>query len=199
MNTQNEIKSSSNNLINCIYLIFGCKDMIPSNEIEEHLKNNLDNHNKLFISYIEKYKNEYDLKLINLKKTKQEIDEKLDIINRIFDEVDKKKKGTKLIQLNDYDNRSISLSESSSYRESEDEEYEKTYTKKTKNKYSVDVYGDKMGYYIESNDKVYTNSYFLNKNSNYKNDTQKHNQIEIRKKEILKKLAESIPYPYNQE
>ena len=199
MNTQNEIKSSSSNLKNCIYLIFGCNDMIESNELEEHLKKNLDNHNKLFIEYIEKYKNEYDLKLIHLKKTKQEIDEKLDVINRIFDEVDKNKKGTKLIQLNDYDNRSISLSESSSYRESEDEEYEKTYTKKTKNKYSVDVYGDKMGYYIESNDKIYTNSYFLNKNNNFKNDTQIQNQIENKKREILKKLAESIPYPYNQE
>ena len=53
MNTQNEIKSSSNNLINCIYLFFGCNDMIPSNELEEHLKNSLDNHNKLFISYVE--------------------------------------------------------------------------------------------------------------------------------------------------
>ena len=199
MNIHNEIKASSKNLINCIYFIFGCNDMIPSNELEEHLKNSLEKHNKFFISYIEKYKNEYDLKLVKLKKTKQEIDEKLDIINRIFGEIDKNKKGTKLIQLNDYDNRSISLSESSSYRESEDEEYEKTYTKKTKNKYSVDVYGDKMGYYIESNDKVYTNSYFLNKNSNFKNDTQKQNQIEIKKKEILKKLAESIPYPYNQE
>ena len=136
---------------------------------------------------------------VHLKKTKQEIDEKLDTINRIFDEVNKNKKGTKLIQLNDYDNRSISLSESSSYRESEDEEYEKTYTKKTKNKYSVDVYGDKMGYYIESNDKIYTNSYFLNKNNNFKNDTQIQNQIENKKREILKKLAESIPYPYNQE
>ena len=199
MNTNNEIKSSSNKLINCIYLFFGCNDMIESNELEEHLKKNLDNHNKLFIEYIEKYKNEYDLKLIHLKKTKQEIDEKLDTINRIFDEVNKNKKVTKLIQLNDYDNRSISLSESSSYRESEDEEYEKTYTKKTKNKYSVDVYGDKMGYYIESNDKIYTNSYFLNKNNNFKNDTQIQNQIENKKREILKKLAESIPYPYNQE
>ena len=42
-----------------------------------------------------------------------------------------------------------------------------------------------MGYYIESNDKIYTNSYFLNKNNNFKNDTQIQNQIENKKREIM--------------
>jgi hypothetical protein len=194
---QNEEKVSLGNNIKCLYSIFGCQAIVDKNNLEEHLKTNFDNHNKLLISYITKYKNEYDNRLNNLKKVKLEIEEKLEIINRIYDEIDKNKKGTKLIQLNDYDNRSISLNESSSYRESEDEEYEKTYTKKTKNRYAVNVYGDKIGYYIESNDKVYTNSYFLNEHKNSKNNLQKQKEIENKKKEILDKLSKTIPYPFN--
>ncbi len=194
---QNEEKVSLGNNIKCLYSNFGCQEIVDKNNLEEHLKTNFDNHNKLLISYITKYKNEYDNRLNNLKKVKLEIEEKLEIINRIYDEIDKNKKGTKLIQLNDYDNRSISLNESSSYRESEDEEYEKTYTKKTKNRYAVNVYGDKIGYYIESNDKVYTNSYFLNEHKNSKNNLQKQKEIENKKKEILDKLSKTIPYPFN--
>ena len=194
---QNEEKVSLENNIKCLYSNFGCQEIVNKNNLEEHLKTNFDNHNKLLISYITKYKNEYDNRLNSLKKVKLEIEEKLEIINRIYDEIDKNKKGTKLIQLNDYDNRSISLNESSSYRESEDEEYEKTYTKKTKNRYAVNVYGDKIGYYIESNDKVYTNSYFLNEHKNSKNNLQKQKEIENKKKEILDKLSKTIPYPFN--
>ena len=194
---QNEEKVSLENNIKCLYSNFGCQEIVTKNNLEEHLKTNFDNHNKLLISYITKYKNEYDNRLNTLKKVKLEIEEKLEIINRIYDEIDKNKKGTKLIQLNDYDNRSISLNESSSYRESEDEEYEKTYTKKTKNRYAVNVYGDKIGYYIESNDKVYTNSYFLNEHKNSKNNLQKQKEIENKKKEILDKLSNTIPYPFN--
>ena len=194
---QNEEKVSLENNIKCLYSNFGCQEIVNKNNFEEHLKTNFDNHNKLLISYITKYKNEYDNRLNTLKKVKLEIEEKLEIINRIYDEIDKNKKGTKLIQLNDYDNRSISLNESSSYRESEDEEYEKTYTKKTKNRYAVNVYGDKIGYYIESNDKVYTNSYFLNEHKNSKNNLQKQKEIENKKKEILDKLSKTIPYPFN--
>ena len=194
---KNEEKISLENNIKCLYSNFGCQEIINKNNLEEHLKTNFDNHNKLLISYITKYKNEYDNRLNSLKKVKLEIEEKLEIINRIYDEIDKNKKGTKLIQLNDYDNRSISLNESSSYRESEDEEYEKTYTKKTKNRYAVNVYGDKIGYYIESNDKVYTNSYFLNEHKNSKNNLQKQKEIENKKKEILDKLSKTIPYPFN--
>ena len=194
---QNEEKVSLENNIKCLYSNFGCQEIVNKNNLEEHLKTNFDNHNKLLISYITKYKNEYDNRLNTLKKVKLEIEEKLEIINRIYDEIDKNKKGTKLIQLNDYDNRSISLNESSSYRESEDEEYEKTYTKKTKNRYAVNIYGDKIGYYIESNDKVYTNSYFLNEHKNSKNNLQKQKEIENKKKEILDKLSKTIPYPFN--
>ena len=194
---QNEEKVSLENKIKCLYSNFGCQEIVNKNNLEEHLKTNFDNHNKLLISYITKYKNEYDNRLNTLKKVKLEIEEKLEIINRIYDEIDKNKKENKLIQLNDYDNRSISLNESSSYRESEDEEYEKTYTKKTKNRYAVHVYGDKIGYYIESNDKVYTNSYFLNEHKNSKNNLQKQKEIENKKKEILDKLSKTIPYPFN--
>ena len=192
---QNEEKVSLENNIKCLYSNFGCQEIVNKNNLEEYLKTNFDNHNKLLISYITKYK--YDNRLNTLKKVKLEIEEKLEIKNKIYDKIDKNKKGTKLIQLNDYDNRSISLNESSSYRESEDEEYEKTYTKKTKNRYAVNVYGDKIGYYIESNDKVYTNSYFLNEHKNSKNNLQKQKEIENKKKEILDKLSKTIPYPFN--